>query len=102
MGLEARLHAFKIRTYFECVISSSDAGFKKPQREIFEYALKISGCDPQDAVYVGDRYDNDSLLSKQLGFTTVHFLNGLGKHQPITKMQSDDTIESLTQLLDLF
>jgi putative hydrolase of the HAD superfamily len=43
----------------DVVVTSQDAGFTKPQPEIFQYALKRASVQPAEAVYVGDQYQVD-------------------------------------------
>jgi putative hydrolase of the HAD superfamily len=62
LGLAARL---------DIVVTSQDAGFTKPQPEIFQYALNKSGVKPTDAVYVGDQYQVDMVGAKSAGIQGV-------------------------------
>ena len=41
------------------VVSADTTRAYKPQREIFDEALKISGCTPGEVVHIGDSYDTD-------------------------------------------
>ncbi|MEK7574668.1 MAG: HAD-IA family hydrolase [Patescibacteria group bacterium] len=40
---------------FDGIISSNIVGFKKPQREYFEYILKVTGCGPEEILFWDDR-----------------------------------------------
>ncbi len=62
LGLSAKL---------ENVVTSQDAGFTKPQPEIFRYALKKSGVKPAEAVYVGDQYQVDIIGAKGAGMQGI-------------------------------
>ena len=42
--------------FFGWTVSGSDAGVKKPDPAIFEYALQRAGVSADEAVYVGDNY----------------------------------------------
>ena len=65
--------------------------------------MNQADCNPQNAVMVGDRLDNDMAPANQLGIHTVRLKRGLGAyHEP----QSDDEIPeysilTLAELLDL-
>jgi HAD superfamily hydrolase (TIGR01509 family) len=60
-----------IRRYFSSVTTSEEAGCSKPNRAIFELALRKEGCRASEAVFVGDSIENDILGAKALGFRTV-------------------------------
>jgi putative hydrolase of the HAD superfamily len=62
LGLSARL---------DIVVTSQDAGFTKPQREIFQYALKKAGIMPAAAVYVGDQYQVDVIGANGAGMQGI-------------------------------
>ena len=103
-GSESRLEKYGIREYFDVVVASAEAGFKKPDPRIFVLALERSDCAPERAAMIGDRLDNDIFPAKALGFTTVRILQGYGRLQ-ITKSfeyEPDFTVDSLTQLADIF
>ncbi len=62
LGLSARL---------DIVVTSQDAGFTKPQPEIFQYALEKAGVKPDEAVYVGDQYQVDVIGAEGAGMKGV-------------------------------
>jgi putative hydrolase of the HAD superfamily len=62
LGLSARL---------DIVVTSQDAGFTKPQPEIFRYALEKSGIKPDEAVYVGDQYQVDVIGAEGAGMEGI-------------------------------
>lgn len=103
-GSEARLEQYGLRCFFDVIAASAEICFKKPQPQIFEYALSKAGCTAEQAVMIGDRLDNDIFPAKQMGFTTVRILQGYGKLQTprSAAYESDYTIQSLSQLLDIF
>ncbi|MBQ3168432.1 MAG: HAD family hydrolase, partial [Clostridia bacterium] len=84
--------------------SSAEAGCTKPDRAIFELALKAAGCEAEESVMVGDRLDNDMLPAKEIGMKTVWIRTGLSKVQPLTfgKGIYDIQIESLRELTLIF
>ena len=80
-GTEARLTAFEIMDAFSVVVSSAEAGFEKPDPRIFNHALALAGCSPQDATMVGDRLDNDIGPANAAGWRTIRVLQGFARHQ---------------------
>lgn len=103
-GLEKRLEAWGIRKFFRVIISSAEAGCAKPDRAIFELALKTAGCEAEESVMVGDRLDNDMVPAKALGMKTVWIRTGLSKMQSLNlgKGICDIQIESLMELTEIF
>lgn len=49
------------------VITSEMAQAYKPRREIFELALKISNCKPNEVIHIGDSIENDVLGARAVG-----------------------------------
>ncbi len=103
-GLEKRLEAWGIRKFFRVIISSAEAGCAKPDRAIFELALKTAGCKAEKSVMVGDRLDNDMVPAKALGMKTVWVRTGLSKVQSpeLGEGICDIQIESLMELTEIF
>jgi len=62
LGLSKRL---------DIVVTSQDAGFTKPQPEIFRYALEKAGVAAAEAVYVGDQYQVDVLGANSAGMQGI-------------------------------
>ncbi|MBN1692215.1 MAG: HAD family hydrolase [Dehalococcoidales bacterium] len=62
LGLSARL---------DIVVTSQDAGFTKPQPEIFRFALEKAGVKPGEAVYVGDQYQVDVIGAESAGMKGI-------------------------------
>ncbi|MER0122309.1 HAD family hydrolase [Streptococcus sp. ZJ93] len=101
-GLEERLEVFGIRYFFDRIVCSEEIGYKKPDRVIFDIALADANCRAEDAIYIGDRMDNDILPAKAVGMRTVHILQGMGPHCcQNTTLESDITIEKLSDLIEL-
>ena len=103
-GLRERLESFGILKYFKYVISSWDVKVMKPDIRIFEYALKAAGYQPQEAVMIGDRIDNDTAPAQSLGMKAVWIKQGFGKLQTALaeKNPPDYEVENLSELLMIF
>jgi putative hydrolase of the HAD superfamily len=41
------------------VVTSAEVGAAKPSPRVFERALAVAGVEPGEALYAGDRLDND-------------------------------------------
>ena len=104
LGSEARLSRFGLRDFFEVICASAEEGVDKPDPELFRRALTRAGCSPPDAVMIGDRTDNDVAPAKSLGMQTVLIRQGYGGHDIVHNEgeEPDATVNSLTELLELF
>ncbi len=67
--LPDRLDRLGLTPYFEAVTYSYEVGFEKPDRRIFETALRRLAVEAEDAVHVGDNYDADILGARSVGIT---------------------------------
>ena len=90
-GAKARLDAWGLGRFFSVIASSAELGVAKPNREIFLRALELAGCEPEHAVMVGDRLDNDIRPAKELGMTTIRVRKGLAVYmQPSCEAEIPD------------
>ncbi|NXT31028.1 HDHD3 protein, partial [Pelecanoides urinatrix] len=65
--LENILSQCNLRHHFEFVVTSEDVGFAKPDRRIFEKALRLGGVPPEQAAHVGDDYTRDYKAARAVG-----------------------------------
>ncbi|NCU03687.1 MAG: noncanonical pyrimidine nucleotidase, YjjG family [Chitinophagaceae bacterium] len=54
-----KLDNSKLGHYFEEVITSEKSNSVKPNKEIFDYALRITGAELQQSIMIGDNLDAD-------------------------------------------
>ncbi len=103
-GTAQRLEAFEMLKYFDVLATSAELGVAKPDKLIFEKALELADCLPQNSVMVGDRLDNDIYPAKASGMKTVWIRNGLSVHQHIdlAKNNADWIIDNLSDLKEMF
>lgn len=101
-GTEQRLAKRNILKYFDVVAASAELGMEKPDPAIFLWALRKAHCEPSNAVMVGDRIDNDILPAKALGMKTVRVLTGPAAAYRPSDDPADRTIQSISELVDLF
>lgn len=59
--------------YFQFVITSEAAGFKKPDQGIFNYALKLVNADPSESLMIGDDLITDISGAMQAGMDAIFF-----------------------------
>ena len=78
------------------VVSADTVRAYKPHREIFDEALRISGCTPGEAVHIGDSYDTDVVGARGAGIRPVLLLRGRARQH-----DDADAADSLEQALEL-
>lgn len=72
-----KMNCSGIAHYFKDVVTSAKAGFKKPAREIFDFALARHNKNPHQAIMIGDNLQTDILGAINADIDAVHFdLNG--------------------------
>ena len=59
--------------YFLEVVTSEEAGFKKPDERIFHYAMQKAGAVPEDSLMIGDDPEVDIEGAKNIGMDQVLF-----------------------------
>src|SRR5271165_2399048 len=72
---EAELRRFLDRAgigrFFTWVVTSVDAGFRKPTPDFFDFALSKCGLDRNEVLFVGNQLNTDILGGEQYGIRTV-------------------------------
>ena len=103
-GTAKRLDAWGLLRYFDVVAASAELGVAKPNPRIFEKALAMAECHPQNAVMVGDRLDNDMIPAKALGMQTVWLRRGTARYQnaALGRQVADHVIDELSDLKRIF
>ena len=74
----------------DAVVSSAEAGTRKPEPEIFERALAIAGCAPEQAVHVGDTPEEDVAGARAAGLRTL-----------LIRREGGGDVSSLTEVAEL-
>ncbi len=59
--------------YFRIHAVSEVVGIRKPDPRLYRWALERAGCEPAEAVMVGDRADNDIAPAREVGMWTILF-----------------------------
>ncbi len=75
------LRAVGLAAYFDPVIISGDFGFRKPDRRLFESALKGLALNPEQVVFVGNDMYRDIYGAGRLGLKTVFFSSNQGRKE---------------------
>ena len=93
-----KLEFSNLTTYFHQVITSEQAGVKKPNPKIFEFALYKANASSEESVYIGDDLEVDILGCQNCGIDGVYFNPKKIEHQENPKYE----ISCLSELKKLF
>jgi len=94
-NLRDRIAAAGIGPFFETLVISAEVGSEKPDRKIFDEALRLMAIAPERALHVGDFYSIDVVGARNAGITPVLLdARGLSPDRDVTR------IASLTELAD--
>lgn len=67
-----KLRFSKLDHYFKTVVTSEEAGYKKPSPGIFRYALEKAHARPEESIMIGDDYKVDIIGAKEVGIDQVY------------------------------
>ena len=83
----------KIDHYFKTITNSENAGVKKPNPKIFNFALNLANTQANKSVMIGDSYEADILGAKNMGMDVVFF--------DVNNMTVDTKIQQISNLIQL-
>lgn len=96
--IELILERTGLRSYFQQVVSSKEAGKSKPEPDVFLLAASRLGVAPTDCLVVEDSF-NGIKAAKAAGMRCIAFA-GPGAN-PEAQKQADEHISHFDQLIDL-
>lgn len=89
-----KLASSKLTSYFKEIITSEVSNSMKPKKEIFEFAMKQTGCCNRTSIMIGDNPAADIAGARNAGMDCI-FVNHAGKN-----IQADSTF-SIRHLREL-
>jgi putative hydrolase of the HAD superfamily len=95
-SLHQILEGLEMKGLCSFVLTSAEAGRKKPHPQIFEQAIERTGVDPTRIVHIGDSWDDDVEGARAAGLEAVYLCRGTAD------LVADDAvpvIHCLTELL---
>ncbi len=95
-----RFDLARLDRYFDRMITIDEAGVAKPNREIFDYALRLYQIPANRAVYIGDHWDIDMVGATNADLDGIHYIRHT-PHQAHQEAECVTQISSLIQLLDI-
>ncbi len=73
------MRAVAIDSYFNPIVVSGDLGYRKPDKRIFELALKNLGLPRENVIFVGNDMYRDIYGARKAGLKTVFFWSNQGR-----------------------
>lgn len=95
---ENKLSNSRLSDYFTKVITSECIGVTKPNTEIFDYALEISGAEKHSSIMIGDNLETDIKGAINTGMDHIYYNPKRKKYKGIETKEISDLIE-LKELL---
>ena len=92
-----KLTACGLKDYFDTVVLSEDAGFNKPSKQFFDYALKMSGAHQETTIMIGDNLQTDIVGAHDAGFDTILFNRWGVAPSPVPT----HTVATLREIMDI-
>jgi putative hydrolase of the HAD superfamily len=68
----SKLQNAGISAFFDAVITSEGSGSLKPHKEIFDYALRVTGAAPEESIMLGDSIEVDIQGAINAGIDQVY------------------------------
>lgn len=79
-SLQKIIDGLNLSHYFEFVLTSAQAGWKKPSPRIFHIALSRAGVEPSRVVHIGDTYQTDVVGARRAGIRGIMLDRRGGTH----------------------
>ena len=81
-----------LNKYFSDIVISSEVGYSKPEKEIFEIACKMVNLKPENCIMIGDKYKVDIEGSLNIG------MHGIWVNRKKEQSSYEYQIEELNEL----
>ncbi|MDB5062789.1 MAG: noncanonical pyrimidine nucleotidase, YjjG family, partial [Mucilaginibacter sp.] len=95
---ETKINNTDIIKYFDQVIISEVVGVNKPDKAIFEYALRVAGATKDESLMIGDSIEADIRGALAFGMDAIYF-NPFNLEKPADVPAQITHLKELTLLL---
>jgi len=98
------LAEYGIAHYFEQVVTSAHFGWRKPNRRIFDEAVRLMALSPASCAYVGDTLSRDVVGARRAGYGLAIQIRSFltdRSDQGIVGIVPDAVIQDLMQVVEL-
>lgn len=76
-AVKERIRSMLPEHEFEFVLATSEYLYRKPNKRIFDLALKKAELKPEDVWYIGDQYECDVMGAKGAGILPVWYIGAI-------------------------
>src|SRR5262249_20964 len=87
--------------HFDSILSSEYARSCKPDRGIFDEALRRAGCRPEEALFVGDSLAQDVAGANRVGLRSVRLWYRGDRPPPTAGPQPQHVVRRIPEVLEL-
>lgn len=94
-----KLKSSGLDKYVDLMILSDDININKPDRRIYDYALRQSNCAPEDATMIGDNPATDIAGAINAGWNAILFAPGYENDTTTISDSKIPVLHSLSELL---
>lgn len=91
------IRKFGLERYFDAIVISKDIGIRKPDPEIFRFALQKLRLNSHEAIHVGDSIDSDVVGAKNAGMKAIW----INKTFEESEIEADYTINSIREITSI-
>lgn len=95
---DIKIRGSKIGRYFRHIIISELVGVNKPDKAIFDYALKLAGTTKEESLMIGDSLEADVRGALDFGMDAIYF-NPAGLDKPADVPLEIRHLKELTTIL---
>lgn len=96
-----KIEKYNLEAYVDFTLVSEEAGYHKPDKQVFQQALKMAGdVSPGEVLYVGDNLEADIKGALGAGLIPV-FMDAKNKQQPPNGVIKIQRLSELLSLLNL-
>ena len=99
--VEREIRNLGLSNVFEVVVCNEQMTNKKPHPEGLQTAMRLIGCEPPEACYVGDSPE-DIEMGRRAAMFTVGVRSGYPTNWKLQSANPDVYVESLYELLEYF
>jgi len=96
---EKKLTNSRIKRYFRHIVLSEDAGALKPDKKIFEHALRLNRAAPEETVMIGDIFQADIVGAQRAGIDQIFY--NQRKYQFQENESATYTVSSLQEVFEI-
>lgn len=93
-----KLNNSRLSSFFQHIITAEEIGYLKPNAQLFNYALKITESKKEEAIMIGDSYENDIIGAYNCGIDQIYFNAHNRKNLDI---EPTHKVNKLIEILDI-